>query len=130
MNIRESFKSFEFVKSKTNLKSTNPELWLNSFGYPAHIRIGTLSAATGYFKKVWIYVSIYMKCCRAVASEGGWGEVLALPPPVFSQIVNPISTRGDRLCPPQYYEPPSGFSDLVTALYCPALFAKKSFSKL
>ena len=33
----------------------------------------------------------------------------ALAPPVFGKTVNPISTRGDRLCPPQYYEPPRIF---------------------
>ena len=50
---------------------------------------------------------------RAVASGGAGG---ALAPPVFCKTVNPISTRGDRLCPPQYYEPP-GFSDLATGLH-------------
>ena len=30
----------------------------------------------------------------------------AVAPPVFSRTVNPISTRGSRLFPPQYYEPP------------------------
>jgi hypothetical protein len=33
----------------------------------------------------------------------------ALAPPVFGRTVNPISTRGSRLCPPQYYEPPRIF---------------------
>ena len=33
----------------------------------------------------------------------------AVAPPVFSRTVNPISTRGSRLCPPQYYEPPRIF---------------------
>ena len=28
------------------------------------------------------------------------------PSPVFGQSVNPISTRGGKLCPPQYYKPP------------------------
>ena len=27
-------------------------------------------------------------------------------PTDFGKTVNPISTRGDRLCPPQGYEPP------------------------
>ena len=31
-------------------------------------------------------------------------------------VANPISIRGSRLCPLQYYEPPPGFSDLATAL--------------
>ena len=36
-----------------------------------------------------------------------WGARGAL---VFSRTVNPyISSRGDRLCPPQYYEPPRIF---------------------
>ena len=43
---------------------------------------------------------------RPVASGGAGG---AKAPPVFGQTVNPISTRGDRLCPPQYYEPPRIF---------------------
>ena len=33
----------------------------------------------------------------------------------FGSSVNPISTRGGRLCPPPYYQPP-GFSDFSTAL--------------
>ena len=48
---------------------------------------------------------------RPVA-KGGLG---GCSPPVCSRTVNPISTRGSRLCPPQYYKPP-GFSDLATAL--------------
>ena len=36
--------------------------------------------------------------------------------PVFGRTVNPISTMGGRLCPPQYDEPPPGFSGLATAL--------------
>ena len=47
------------------------------------------------------------------AASGGFSP--HSPPPVFGQTVNPISTRGDRLCPPQYYEP-HGFSDLATGL--------------
>ena len=32
-------------------------------------------------------------------------------------LINPISTKGEgRLCPPQYYVPPPGFSDIPTAL--------------
>ena len=48
---------------------------------------------------------------RPVASGGAGGAS------VFGKIVNPISTKGDILCPPQYYEPP-GFSDLATGLNC------------
>ena len=43
---------------------------------------------------------------RPVASGGAVG---ALAPPVFGQSVNPISTRGGKLCPPQYYQPPRIF---------------------
>ena len=41
------------------------------------------------------------------SQAGGWGALA--PPPVFGQTVNPISTRGGRLYPPQYYEPPRIF---------------------
>ena len=44
---------------------------------------------------------------------GGAGGAMATPD--FGRSVNPILTRGDRLCPPQYYEPP-GFLDLATGL--------------
>ena len=38
-------------------------------------------------------------------------------PPNFKRSVNPISTRGGRLCSPHYYLPhPPGFSDLPTSL--------------
>ena len=45
------------------------------------------------------------------SQEGGWGG-FSPPPPVFGRTVNPISTRGSRLCPPQYYEPPPDFQTL------------------
>ena len=37
-------------------------------------------------------------------------------PPVFGRSVNPISTKGGRLCPPDNTGHPPGFSDLPTAL--------------
>ena len=37
--------------------------------------------------------------CRAVVSGGARG---ALAPPEFGSSVNPIPTRGGRLCPPDY----------------------------
>ena len=40
----------------------------------------------------------------------------ASAPPVFDRSVNPISTRGGTLSPPNTTSPP-GFSDLVTALH-------------
>ena len=43
---------------------------------------------------------------RAVASVGAGG---ALAPPVFGQSVNSILTRGGKLCPSQYYQPPRIF---------------------
>ena len=43
---------------------------------------------------------------QARRKRGGWG---ALAPPGFGQTVNPISTRGGRLYPPQYYQPPRIF---------------------
>ena len=33
----------------------------------------------------------------------------AMAPPDFGRSVNPISTRGSRFCPPQYYKPPRIF---------------------
>ena len=41
---------------------------------------------------------------RAVASGGAWG-LNSPPSPVFGQTVKPTSSRGGRLCLPQYYEP-------------------------
>ena len=43
---------------------------------------------------------------RPVARGGAWE---ASAPPIFGRSVNPISTRGSRLCPPKYYEPPRIF---------------------
>ena len=39
-----------------------------------------------------------------------------MEPPDFGRTVNPISTKGDRLCPPNNTDTP-GFSDLPTALH-------------
>ena len=44
---------------------------------------------------------------------GGVGGTMA--PPDLGKSVNPISTKGDRLCPPNNTGP-QGFSDLPTAL--------------
>ena len=44
---------------------------------------------------------------------GGAGGAMA--PPDFGRSVNPISTKGGRLCPPNNTGTP-GFSDLPTAL--------------
>ena len=41
---------------------------------------------------------------RAVASGGG-GQGGKFPPPDFGRSINPISTRGSRLCSPHYYVP-------------------------
>ena len=48
---------------------------------------------------------------RAVVSGGAGG---ALAPPEFGSSVNPIPTRGGRLCPPHYCTP--GFENLTTEL--------------
>ena len=39
-------------------------------------------------------------------SQGCWSRGGACPPPDFGRFVNPISTRGGRLCPSHYYLPP------------------------
>ena len=46
----------------------------------------------------------YQQGCRQGVGAGG-----ASAPPVFDRSVNPISTRGGWLCPPQYYQPPRIF---------------------
>ena len=43
------------------------------------------------------------------------GARVAMAPPDFGRSVNPISTKGGRLCPP-YNTGSPGFSDLSTAL--------------
>ena len=48
---------------------------------------------------------------RAVISGGAGG---ALATPEFISSVNPIPTRGGRLCPPHYCTP--GFENLMTSL--------------
>ena len=50
--------------------------------------------------------------CRPVVPGGAGG---AMAPPIFGRSVNPISTKGGRLCPPNNTGTP-GFSDLPTAL--------------
>ena len=50
--------------------------------------------------------------CRPVVPGGAGG---AMAPPNFGRSINPISTKGGRLCPPNDTGT-SGFSDLPTAL--------------
>ena len=61
---------------------------------------------------VYVYVVVH-KINRGVV-PGGAGD--AMTPPDFGRSVIPISTRGDRLCPPNNTGTP-GFSDLPTALH-------------
>ena len=58
-----------------------------------------------YFSNHFIRILCLCKL-QARRKRGAEG---ALAPPVFGRTVNPISTRGSRLCPPQYYEPPRIF---------------------
>ena len=64
----------------------------------------------------WFRWWLLLQACQSRGGPGG-----ALTPIVFGRTVNPISTRGSRLCRPHSYilpPPPSlGFSDLPTALY-------------
>ena len=61
-------------------------------------------------RRVYIY-SVY-RISRPVVPGGAGG---AMAPPDFGRSVNPISTKGGRLCPPNNTGTP-GFSDLPTAL--------------
>ena len=55
---------------------------------------------------------------NAGVSSLGVPEVpTAMAPPYYEGSVNPISTKGGRLCPPNNTGTP-GFSDLPTALQC------------
>ena len=60
---------------------------------------------------------------RGVVPVGAGG---AMAPPDFSRSVNPISTRGGRLCPPNNAGTP-GFSDLPTALTMSILISDRLF---
>ena len=60
-----------------------------------------------------------MSHCRPVGGAKG-----AIAPPDFGITVNPISTKGGRLCPLNNTGTP-GFSDLPTALHCGIIFAKE-----
>ena len=56
----------------------------------------------------------YFYICRPVVPGGAGG---AMAPPDFVRSVNPISTKGARLCPPDNTGTPQ-FSDLPTVLIC------------
>ena len=45
---------------------------------------------------------------RNLEREKEW-RIMRIKHSVFGRSVNPISTSGSRLCPPQYYEPPRIF---------------------
>ena len=54
--------------------------------------------------------SINSMQAAGLSQEGYWGELSQPPsPPVLGRTINPISTQGGRLCPPQYYKPPQIF---------------------
>ena len=55
-----------------------------------------------------------IKCILRGVVPGGAGG--AMSPPDFDRSVNPISTKGGRLCPPNNTGTP-GFWDLPTALH-------------
>ena len=52
---------------------------------------------------------------RGVVPGGAGG---AMVPPEFGRSVNPISTRGDRLCPPNYYWHPRIFRPSDGPVHC------------
>ena len=68
-----------------------------------------------FFLSIWIlfYYQYSEYNTRPVVVPGGAGGAMASPD--FARSVNPISTKGDRLCPPNNTGTP-GFSDLPTAL--------------
>ena len=51
----------------------------------------------------------------------GWGGV-SLAPPIFGRSVDPIPTRGSRLCPPQYYQHPQVCCPLPPSLKIIVIF--------
>ena len=61
------------------------------------------------FNFINTYEILYSKFkCR---DAGGGGAGGARAPPKFGILVNPIRTKGGRLCPPYYYWPPPIFLD-------------------
>ena len=62
------------------------------------------------------------------------GAGVAMAPPVFGRSINPISTWGDRLCPPNYYlhlrifrpsDGPGTKSVGISMASCPAAFLQE-----
>ena len=62
------------------------------------------------FLSAKIIYSIQLPQSRGVARGGLAG------PPEFDRSVNPIQTKGGRLCPSHYCQPPPGFKKLSTSL--------------
>ena len=80
-----------------------------------------INAAKKFFGIMWsnseIEYCFCLKFKRRDAGGGGAGEGACAPPPSFGISVNPIWTKGGRLCPPYYYWPPIFLDDAVSALY-------------
>ena len=66
-----------------------------------------------HFAPLYIINYVYITVFSRPVVPGGDGGAMA--PPDFGKSVNPISTRGGRLCPPNNTGT-HGFSDLPTAL--------------
>ena len=69
----------------------------------------TATSELGYFRKMILFQIKHggrSHFFRGVVPGGAGG---AMAPPDFGRSVNPISTRGDRLCPPNYYWHPRIF---------------------
>ena len=81
-------------------------------------------------EKRCFYVSIARFEGRPVVPGGAGGARVpgcrgAMTPPDFGRLVNPISTKGGRSCPPNNTGTP-GFSDLPKALH-PTLYILTDF---
>ena len=95
----------------------NESLWQCSLAIDEHVNGNVWIHTTLLLLSPWSRLTLVW-CNYCIASSnwcykyrgvvpGGAGGAMA--PPDFGRSVNPISTRGDRLCPPNYYWHPRIF---------------------
>ena len=119
-------KSFFYVKNQPNLTPCSlfgTKLHNCDHARPKQVRRltqahtdTTVCFATGSFRG---FSHCHYRSHTAGPQEPGGRNGGDRPSPYFGRSINRILTRGDRLCPPRYYSPPTGF--FFRPAYGPAL---------
>jgi hypothetical protein len=94
-----------------NLEILESWILISSFKYLRVVRPSQDRKSNSFVCFVRIYGStiFFSRSTLVTGMQQGEGQGGAAAPPDFGRSVNPISTKGGWLCPPQYYLPPRIF---------------------